>query len=239
MDKIFVTTFNKRLYDEYAHQLLKTFEITNQKIPLYVFVEDDIKQYPKFENVHFLDLFEHEPDLKKFIDRNKNIKVESFFKDAVRFSYKVFAQNAARKYGDKIFFIDADCVFDKPIPIDWFDEFLPDDTFVSFYDRPQQYTETGFLAFNENKLISKAFFNYYLNLYKEDKVFELDNWTDCHTFDYTRRYFKEDIHYKELSKGDGRNGHIMARDKILNQYIDHRKGKRKQDEHSPEWRKNR
>jgi len=238
MDKIFVTTFNKRLFDEYAHSLLKTYESTNQKIPLYVFVEDDTKQYPNYNNVHFLNLFEHEPDLKKFIDKHKDKKVESFFKDAVRFSYKVFAQNAARKYGDKIFFIDADCVFDKPIPIDWFDDFLPDDTFVSFYDRPQQYTETGFLAFNENKFISKAFFIYYLNLYKEDKVFELDNWTDCHTFDETRRYFKEDIHYKELSKGDGRNGHIMARDKNLNPYIDHRKGNRKQDEHSPEWRKN-
>ena len=142
MDKIFVTTFNKRLFDEYAHSLLKTYESTNQKIPLYVFVEDDTKQYPKFNNIHFLNLFEHEPDLKKFIDKHKDKKVESFFKDAVRFSYKVFAQNAARKYGDKIFFIDADCVFDKPIPIDWFDDFLPDDTFVSFYDRPQQYTET-------------------------------------------------------------------------------------------------
>ena len=56
MDKIFVTTFNKRLYDEYANRLLKTYESTNQKIPLYVFVEDDTKQYPKFNNIHFLDI---------------------------------------------------------------------------------------------------------------------------------------------------------------------------------------
>ena len=237
-NKIFVTTFNKKLFDEYAHKLLETYVSTNQKIPLYVFVEDNIEQYPKVDNVTFINLFEQEPELKKFIERHKNKKVESFFKDAVRFSYKVFTQNAARKYGDKIFFIDADCVFNKPIPIDWFDEFLPDDTFVSFYDRPQQYTETGFLAFNENKLISKAFFNHYTNLYKEDKIFDLENWTDCHTFDETRRYFKEDIHYKQLSKGDGRNGHIMARDKFLNPYIDHRKGLRKQSEHSPEWSKN-
>jgi hypothetical protein len=30
----------------------------------------------------------------------------------------------------------------------------------------------------------------------------------------------------------------MARDKFLNPYIDHRKGPRKQKQHSPEWSKN-
>ena len=43
MDKIFVTTFNKKLFDEYAHKLLETYVSTNQKIPLYVFVEDNIE----------------------------------------------------------------------------------------------------------------------------------------------------------------------------------------------------
>ena len=236
--KIFVTTFNRKLYDDYAKNLINTYLETKQTIPLYVFVEGDLDYFKKSENIHYINLFEQEPELVKFIDRNKNKEVTSFRFDAVRFSYKVFAQNAARKYGQKIFYIDADCVFAKQMPIKWFDECLPDDKFVSFYDRPKQYTETGFVAFNENKIISKAFFNHYLNYYKEDTIFDLKVLTDCDTFDATRKHFKEDIHYTEKKLGDGNVGHIMARDKFLNPYIDHRKGLRKQKQHSPEWSNN-
>ena len=40
----------------------------------------------------------------------------SYILDAVRFSYKVFTQNDARKYGDP-FFIDADTEFKQQIPL--------------------------------------------------------------------------------------------------------------------------
>ena len=237
-NKIFVTTFNRKLYDEYANQLIDSYINTKQSIPLYVFVEDDINYFKKADNVHYINLFEEEPELKKFIERNKTNEAKSFTFDAVRFSYKVFAQNAARKYGQKLYYVDSDCVFVKQIPDKWFDECLPDDTFIAFYDRPNQYTETGFVAFNENKLISKPFFNHYTKLYINDTVYKLNAYTDCHTLDDTRKFLKDDTHYKEHKLGDGANGHIMARDKFLNPYIDHRKGLRKQSEHSPEWSKN-
>lgn len=236
--KIFITTFNRKLYDDYAKNLIDSYLKTKQSISLYVFVEGDLDYFKKSDKIHYIDLFEEEPELVKFIERNKANKVTSFRFDAVRFSYKVFAQNAARKYGQKIFYVDADCVFAKQIPNKWFDECLPDDTFVSFYDRPNQYTETGFVAFNENKLISKEFFNHYINYYKEDTIFDLKVLTDCDTFDATRNSFKKVATYKEKKLGDGNNGHIMARDKFLNPYIDHRKGLRKEKQHSPEWSKN-
>jgi hypothetical protein len=238
MSSILFTTYNKRLYDEYAHQLIKTYADTNQKLHLYVFVEDNVTLYPAVKNVTYLDLFQHEPDLKKFIERNKHKPTDSFFKDAVRFSYKVFAQNAAREYADRMFFVDADMVFNKQIPLEVYDTILPKDIFVGFYDRPNQYTETGFIGFNNDKLISKKFFGHYLNLYKEDTIYNLENWTDCHAFDETRKNMMDDIHYSEIKWGDGEGGHIMARDKVMNPYIDHRKGKRKLEEHSPEWRNN-
>ena len=235
--KIFVTTFNKKLYDEYAKNLVDTFVKTKQVLPLYIFVEDDINYFKKIDGITYLNLFEEEPELKKFVERNKSEKSKSFTLDAVRFSYKVFAQNAARKYGKKIYYVDSDCVFEEQIPKNWYDECLPDDVFLSFYDRPNQYTETGFVAFNENKLISKEFFNHYINYYEEDKVFELNGYTDCHTLDATRKYFEKNTNYKEKKLGDGGHGHIMARDNFINPYIDHRKGKRKHKQNSPEWAK--
>lgn len=240
MRKIFCTTFNKQLYDRYANQLIDTYLQTNQTIPLHVFVEDlESVHYPKHPNVFYHNLFEEEPELKKFVERNKGRPFSDFLGDAVRFSYKVFAQNASRKYGDKIYYVDSDSKFIRQIPNEWYDECLPDDTFIAFYDRPNTYTETGFVAFNENKIISKQFFNQYTRFYIEDIVYTLNSYTDCHTLDETRRICKEDIHYKENKLGDGANGHIMARDKFINPYLDHRKGERKFKPHSDEWLKHR
>ena len=249
---IFVTTFNKRLYDSYAHQLIDTYKATKQKPHMLVFVEDNPSLYPKVDKVHYLNIFDFEPDCKDFINRNKVRspikKVDStatnFFEQAGRFSYKVFAQSAARCWADKIFYIDSDCKFVDTIPRLWWQQCLPNLTFLSFYDRPNQYTETGFVAFNSASPIANEFFEAYKNWYVTDKVYSIKKdgknfWTDCHTLDATRQMFKDDPRYAEKPLGDGRNGHIMARDKFINPYIDHRKGRRKFQSNSPEWRKHR
>jgi len=43
------------------------------------------------------------------------------------------------------------------------------------------------------------------------------------------------VSVKERNKNDGHGGHIIARDKEINPYIDHKKGKRKYKPNSPEW----
>ena len=45
--------------------------------------------------------------------------------------------------------------------------------------------------------------------------------------------FTDDYYEKKL--GDGGTGHIMARCNLIHDYLDHRKGKRKSQRHSPEW----
>ena len=245
---IFITTYNKRLYDNYAKRLIETYQQTNQQIPLYVFVEDEINSYENYNNVKYYNLFELENDLKTFVDRNKNKPVNNFFEDAVRFSYKVFAQSAARQFAEKIYYVDSDSVFIKQIPMTWFEECLPDGTFLSFYDRPHQYTETGFLAFNSENDICNSFFEMYKGYYTHDTVYNIYRsgsngkqkpfWTDCHTLDGTREAFKNNKQYIEKKLGDGGSAHIMARDNFINPYIDHRKGNRKHKQNSPEWAKN-
>ena len=46
MAKHFVTTMNKRLFDDYGKDLLISYMNTSQKYPIYVYVEDDIQKYP-------------------------------------------------------------------------------------------------------------------------------------------------------------------------------------------------
>jgi len=241
---IFCTTFNKRLYDDYAHQLIDSYVATNQKPHMYVFVEDNPNLYPKVDRVHYYNLFDFEPDCKDFVQRNKHRTANNFYEEAVRFSYKVFAQSAARGWGTKIYYVDSDCKFMDTIHDSWYQNCLPDLTFLSFYHRPSQYTETGFVAFNNRSRVVDDFFREYKKWYITDKVYTIKKlgknfWTDCHTLDGTRQMFKDDPRYSEKPLGDGRNGHIMARDTFLNPYIDHRKGQRKKQANSPEWRRNR
>jgi len=237
--KAIITTFNKRLFDEYAHQMIRTYIDTQQDVPLYVYVEDDPSQYPAYENVTFKSLFKAEPECEKFVKRNEGREVVDFLKDAVRFNYKVFAQTAAHKLAEKIYYVDSDSVFMQKIPEQWYEQCLPDDVFISFYHRQKQFTETGFVAFNNMIPIADKFYQMYKGLYVNDTVYHLQNYTDCHTLDNTRLNLLDEDTYKEKHLGDGENGHIMARDKFINPYLDHRKGPRKAQANSPEWKRNR
>jgi len=243
---IFFTTYNKKLFDAYAHQLIETYQSTQQTLPMYVFVEDNIEDFPKVPNVTYVNLFLKEPECHRFVERHKERRPNHYMKDAVKFCYKVFAQSAAREFGDKLYYVDTDCVFLKQIPNTWFNECLPDDTFLSFYDRPHRepvnyierrspsnYTETGFVAFNNTRKISDDFFNIYKDWYISDNIFNLKAFLDCHALDATRLKFRDNPDYTEKKLGDGELSHIIARDKFINSYIDHKKDRK----YSLEWKR--
>lgn len=239
MAKHFVTTMNKKLFDDYGKDLLVSYMNTSQKYPIYVYVEDDISKYPIMKNVIYVPLFEEEPECENFVRRNKNKEVASFMFDAVRFSYKVFAQCNASKHGGKMYYVDGDSVFTKTMDDEILDMLLPDKVCVSHYYRQGMYTETGFIGFNMNHECMQHFIEHYRNLYINDTIYSLSHYTDCHTFDNTRKIMTNKFtdNYYEKKLGDGGTGHIMARCNLIHDYLDHRKGKRKLQKHSPEWKR--
>ena len=244
MNKIFVCTFNKKIFEINGQKLLNSYINTNQKLPLYCYVEDDISYYPKYPNVIFINLYDAQPESKKFVERNlkkyEKLSKISYLLDAVRFSFKVFAQNDARKYGDHIFYIDSDIEFLQFIPDTWFNECLPDKIFTAFYDRLGFYSETGFIGFNNliknknNERISDIFFQQYTNYYIYDLIYSLPAFTDCHAFDATRWRFlflerktNEHGNYNEKKLGNWsikRNMDVMKHDPFINKYLIHKKG---------------
>ena len=237
MAKFFVTTMNKKLFDSYGKDLLISYKNTGQKFPIYVYVEDDIERYPVIQNVIYVPLYEEEPECQNFVLRNKKRHIPSFMFDGVRFSYKVFAQCNASKHGGKMYYVDGDSVFLQCMDDNILDLLLPDKVCTSFYFRKGMYTETGFIGFNMEHKMMKNFMICYKNLYIEDTIYNLEFQTDCHAFDRARKVmthqFTEDYYEKKL--GDGGTGHIMARCRLIHDYLDHRKGKRKSQKHSPEW----
>ena len=70
-DKFFITTFNKRLYDDYAHKFLQTYAETNQTIKLICYVEEDY-QYPNYKGITYINLPQEMPELVAFKERHKD-----------------------------------------------------------------------------------------------------------------------------------------------------------------------
>ena len=210
----------------------------------------------KSADVFFMN--EHEVTYYLFVDEiidiESNRKIEQIIIEhrewpyPTLLRYKHFYDNNEKiSKNDYLYYVDSDSVFIKQIPMEWFEECLPDGTFLSFYDRTHQYTETGFLAFNSENDICNSFFEMYKGYYTHDTVYNIYRsgsngkqkpfWTDCHTLDGTREAFKNNKQYIEKKLGDGGSAHIMARDNFINPYIDHRKGNRKHKQNSPEWAK--
>ena len=235
MNTFFTTTFNSRLYKEYAHNFIETYLKTEQEIPVICYVDDDY-DYPVNKNISYIKLHEAMPQILDFKERHKDIILdleyeafsdEQFLQNAVRFSHKVFAQVHSSYSNKKFMYIDADNIFKKKITKEFVNNFIPNDVMVTCYGRPN-YVETGVIGYNASLgSISKVFFEKYLSYYTEDKIFDSKFKTDSQALDGTRKEMKKVSEYKEIDKGDGMDGHVIHRDKFMLDYLDHRKGKRK------------
>lgn len=238
IDNYFITTFNKRLYKEYGSRFIETFIETDQLVPLFCYVEEsDFSIYPQNKNITYLNLYDESSNLSKFVERFKNREFPPVPKkhtiqddDALKFSFKVHAQYAAKDIGKRMFYVDFDCVFIKQIPLDWYDSFISQCDFA-YYPR-KKYTETGFIGFNVEHETVQNFFEKYISLYVDDSLFDLvDGYHDCIAFDSTLQLFPNRT---EKTYGNGKS-HTMPYCPKLSPYIDHRKGDRKHYLNSPEW----
>ena len=83
MKVLVITSFNKKLYDEYAHRFVNTY---NWPFDLKIYTELKFK----IDNEK-IEVIELEQDSKSFVERNKNRPVKDYYVDGVRFSYKVYS----------------------------------------------------------------------------------------------------------------------------------------------------
>ena len=177
-----ITSWNNKLHKEYAHRFEKTY---NWPFDLLVYNED-------------VDMFDKIPDLKKFIERNKDREVESFKKDGVRFSYKVYAythaiENASSDV-DGLICIDADSVFYKSIDVDWIKKHIhKDDCMMSYLGRGSNYSECGFLYFNMKHDQIRNYARYMKKMYDFNEIYSLSEYHDSYVWDYVRKVFESEL----------------------------------------------
>lgn len=161
-----------------------------------------------------------------------------------RMARKAFMQiHAAREYGGKIFWMDADAVTVKHVPESFLDLMLPDDKFSCYLGRDGWYfTESGFIGFNADHKIAKEFFKNYAHIFITGVIFTQSpqyqngalvsgGWHDCIGYDCTRFLAQGAGHGEAFVNLAARlpqgTMHVHANSEI-GKYMEHYKGDRKE-----------
>ena len=209
-----VTSWNDRLYKEYAHLFEQTY---NWEMDYIVYNEDQ-------------GMFEEIPECKAFVERHKNRGKKKWYLNAVRFCYKVYAYcHALRTYAedyDGIIFIDADSYFYKPIDEAWIEKHIRrEHMMITYLGRGKYHSECGFMYFNLKHPSIQNFADKLQSMYDEDKLFELREHHDSYVFDTVRETY-QNKGVENYDIGDEYWGHVQERS-ILGGIYDHMKGGRK------------
>ncbi len=258
-----VNTYGQKYFPLPVNEALKS---TNKYWPEYIqnyVYPDDISQQIELPRTHYYELVKEQPTLQTFIDRHKDnpelnprileTKEEQqdhtkdsgrniFEKDAVRFSFKVFACiDAYQKSKDtcqQLWYLDADILTFETIPQEWLEHIMPEDCFTSYLGRPKKgFSETGIYIFNIAHPYAEEFFTRWQRMYDEDEFFKLKGYTDSYTFDGVRIQMENEGKIKNNDLNDGRYaGHRKAKHPFINselgEYMDHLKGYTRKDKMS-------
>lgn len=202
-----ITSFNWAGWERYGKRFVESWkQYWPETIRLTIYYEGD--EFDSFdfptgiswrpiEEVEFLSDFMQDlrfPIMHGIVGDQYDINFDA------RMARKSFMQvHTARKYGGKVFWIDADSITTKHVPQGFLDDCLPDDKFCCYLGRDGwYYTESGFLGFNANHPIAKEFFKNYLHAFITGVIFAQaprydekgrlagGGWHDCIAFDCTR-----------------------------------------------------
>ena len=239
-----VTSLNKQLYEYYAFRFLQTY---NWPFDCYIYHEGWIPEIdPMRDNIIYRDIHETNPGLKQFAERNskrnqfstekndtsKIIYGLDFLKDAIRFSYKVYAKTHLMMEGkyDYVFWIDADVVFTKRITEqEIVQKILPADYTICYLDRPEppRYPECGFVGYNLTNQHTRNFVEKLREYYELDLLFKEEQWHDSYVWNKVREKYLSGQPQYNLT-GTRKDGHVWPHSKLA-EYTTHLKGKKKKD----------
>jgi len=235
-----ITSFNKSGYEKYGKAFVEAWKkFWPANIRLVIYYEGESEDFELTEGISWHPIEEVE-FLQDFMDAIRPFPIFSgIVQDKydinfdARMARKSFMQvHTARKYGRKVFWIDADSETYRHVPEGFLDQCLPDEKFSCYLGRDGWYfTESGFIGFNANHPIAKEFFRNYLMLFITGVIFTQQWWHDCIAYDCTRF-----LAYKQGFEGEFVNlaAHLPAKtmhpfeNSAPGKYMHHYKGDRKE-----------
>ncbi len=235
-----VTSFGPEGFGQYGKQFIETFLRFRGVHELIVYHEGPLpEEAPQAPGVSYIDMEEFpefqdlgnqlnasDPLFKGLMQspKTEGETVYNFRFDAFKFFRKVLAMNHYNRSApqEPFAWIDADVVFHKELPEDFFQDLLAG-KYVAYLGRPGLYTETGFLAFDPTYEGHEEFFNLYWKTYSSGAFRYFSEWHDCWVFDFVRSLLKPPG--RNIAKGcDPMNPMCYS---VLGPYMDHKKGDRK------------
>lgn len=228
-----VTSMNQKYYDHVGKRMVDSFiENWTNNISLLVYAEDDLNISNK--KIIMKSLFDEEPELKKFIERNKDrprqMSENELHFGAVRFSYKTFSiiNSLLKSKSDYVIWLDADVYTHSFIDEKFLQTLVDKERFLTYLGRENNYSECGFVIYNRNHKVCQIFAETWKRLYVTDDLFKLPQWHDSFVFDVLRKEIEKSMGVVNYNlTPEGKNYDHVFINSILGEYMDHLKGPRK------------
>jgi|TARA_B110000503_G_scaffold59955_1_gene95444 hypothetical protein len=231
-----VTTMNKSYYDLIGHAMIDSFiKYWPTSIKLYVFTEGfDLPVTA--ENIISKDVFEVcDPGLSSFLEWRGLHYTK-------KFAFKAYTWINACKILDEdiLIYLDADTETKTPVPLNFIENILKDDSILAYMYAPATVQENGktiiidnaetcIYWFDNNHTFSKKFMQHYEDIYESRRISDRtvfrkphDTWviTDC------VRFAKEN-NTQVINLHTEKNSRSPIKKTILYEYFSHFKGKQK------------
>ena len=256
-----VTTFHKAGYDKYGDRMVETFsEFWPSEVHLTCYYEDMDEPLTQHGNVSFRS-FEDSigeryndfsilaaPWEEKVLGPNGEdprshregpvTTGSRYLFEATRFSHKYYAIDHFRQNSDARYIVwcDADVVATKNIPIDFLNSLVEEGKLWTRIGRPNVYPECGFMIWDTQNKYYDRYFQLMKWLYDEGALFQLEEWHDSYVWWAAEKYVEKEANGNvSIDIGDGSSRHPFVTGP-LGKYLDHLKGKRKDQGYSPERR---
>ena len=253
-----ITSYKPGTWETYAKRgITSMVKRLPEDVDIFVYCEEPEPDFID-KRITYIDLNTSEPALFEFKNKYKNDPVAngelieipngvrrspklegldknkiSFLWDAVKFSNKVFCiVNAVRNSSnyDYVVWLDADTYTHTPMPINFLQDLLPQDTMLTYLGRERGnqaiYPECGFVGYNLNHQEIQNFINEWEQLYKTGDIFNLLEWHDSAVFWHLSKKYKTEkrITVNDIGYNAGVSGHHVFVNSKLGMYIDHLKG---------------
>ena len=243
-----ITTFHQAGMKQYGQRMIDTFEQHwPDDVDLVVYTENCSPTKTK-SNVRIVDLLANSENCRNFIERHQNNPRahgrdatqdprKQFKWDAVRFCYKVFATELAEKTIDTDWLIwcDADTLTHTPVPKEFLPSISPINSMITYLGRGDRYhPECGWVGYNLRHPNARMFIHEFVLQYTEDRLFDLPEYHDSYVWSTVWKRYRDQDRFHNLNPEPdtkGFAGHPFI-NSALGQYLDHVKGKRKEEGHS-------
>jgi hypothetical protein len=246
-----VTSFNELGLKQYGQRMIDTFErMWPAEVDLIVCAENCRPQTSR-SNTQVYDLLDMSPTLRTFVERHRNNPLahgeagpgdfwnpkKAFRWNAVRFCYKVFSVSLCEKQlsNGYMIWLDADSHTHSPVTLDWLASVCPGDSLASYLGRGEKYhSECGWVAYNLDHPGTREFIQDFVGMYDNDSIFKEREWHDSYIWDVVRKRYQSQHKFFNLNPSvddKGLAGHPFINSE-LGKFMDHVKGKRKDQGHS-------